>query len=457
MRYKRSQFLQSVQCTPEYTIVFHSFFGRGLVIKTDIAEALISAVTPGPLSQFKHISCELLQDFMERDFLIQAKVPERESVVGQFMNNSSKRIRRLTVTAANICNFECYHCIHSTAGDLDGRVTIPEKIPFEICRLAVDWIAGSLLEQGDTHMVINFSGGEPLLNWSVIKKTLLYLKKRYGSQLYMDISINTNASLITHEIARMLKKSGVHILTSLDGTKEGNNRTRKMKSGPSAFDHIMKALKLFTSESMPIKAIHISLNANNFDYIDDSFIDLLSHKGIISMTIDPDLTDRLPHSVSALVHKIMTLRIHARKKNIRVTGYWERPFARIIQKEKNLKTHFCYSMGGETVDLLPDGSIYGCSYTDMKLGHIEECVYGGSPDHFIHSVPYLDMVQSRRVGHIIGCKGCEIEGVCGGGCYVTTAHAVQKNDSAIVAYRCDFYREITKRLLIDAVEQVLLS
>lgn len=456
MKYKRSQFLQSIKCTPEYTTFFHSFFGRGLVVRTGIAESLLSAVAPVPLSRFKNIPNKLLQEFIDRDFLVHAGLKERDYVVGQFIGHSSKRINRLSVTAANICNFECFNCIHFKARSLDNRSFLPKRMHFDTFRLAADWVAESMLKQGHTRISINFGGGEPLLNWPVIKKILQYLRKKYGSALNMELSINTNASLINHEIARLLKKRNVHIVTSLDGTKEGNDRTRKMKSG-SSFDHIMKSFKLLSSLEMPVMAVHILLNSRNFDDIDKSFIDLLSSMGIISMSIDPDLTDLLPQSVSALVDKIMRLRRYAKKNNISVIGYWERPFGKIIRKDKNLETHFCHAMGGETLDLLPDGSIYGCSYTDMKLGNIEEFVNNGSMDALMNSQAYRDMVQSRRVGNIALCKGCDLEGVCGGGCYVTVAHAAKNEDDGILEYRCKFYREITRQLIIDSVEYILLS
>ncbi|MBW2623227.1 MAG: hypothetical protein JRD68_10005 [Deltaproteobacteria bacterium] len=51
------------------------------------------------------------------------------------------------------------------------------------------------------------------------------------------------------------------------------------------------------------------------------------------------------------------------------------------------------------------------------------------------------------------CRGCELEGVCGGGCFATALHAQKKNDPTIIDYRCDLYREITRQLLLSAMEQ----
>ena len=85
--------------------------------------------------------------------------------------------------------------------------------------------------------------------------------------------INTNASLITHEIAFVLKDYGVEIASSLDGLKEGNDKVRLTKTGKGTFDSIVKGLNHLAEQDYPIEGVAVTLNELNFFQLDESIID----------------------------------------------------------------------------------------------------------------------------------------------------------------------------------------
>jgi radical SAM protein with 4Fe4S-binding SPASM domain len=324
---------------------------------------------------------------------------------------------------------------------------------FETARTAIDWIAKGVMENGEPSMVINFSGGEPLMNWDTIERTLEYTRLNIQPRLDVTFSLNTNASMITSDIAAVLKKHDVKMIVSLDGTQRANDRIRQTISGRPTFNLIQRGFGSLEASGNSVRAFHINLTSENYDCLDDTLIDFLSQNRILSVTLELDLTDRLNQPASRLVKKIMEIRDSAKEKGISVTGYWERPFARIIDSSPEQPAHFCRSMGGKTIDVLPDGSLYGCSYTNLKLGELDQLKQDDSPSKLIHSPPFAAMLDSRRIGQIEECEGCELEGVCGGGCYATVLHAQKKNDQTITDYRCEVYRQITRLLLLGAMEQ----
>jgi len=438
-------------------VIFHSFFGLGMYLENHSANALNSFSTSRALSEERYIPPELLQEFVRRGFLVQAGKPEREEIVSQYGVLSPEAISGLCLNMATGCNFRCHHCIHFAGSDLNGRPLKPGRMSFETARSAMDWVASGLLENGQTRMDLNFGGGEPLLNWRAMEKTLKYAHQHLQPRLDVHFSINTNASLMTSQMARALKKYNVRVIASLDGAKTGNDLVRRTKSGRPTFDLVQTGFARLAAAGTPVRAVHVILSSENFDSLGDTFIQYLAQRKMLSITLEPDLTDRLKQPVSSLVNKIMNLKKAAREKGISITGYWERPFARIIRPEADLTPHFCRAMGGKTIDVMPDGSLYSCSYTDLKLGNLWQFAGKGPPSLLTNTPRFRAMLDSQRIGQIDQCRGCELEGVCGGGCYATTAHALKKKDDRIIAYRCDFYRQVTRQLLLDAMDQKMAA
>jgi len=452
-KYKKSDFLRSVDCAAGFKVLFHAFFGRGMYLENRWAETLDSFSSPRTLSDGAFIPWELLREFIGRGFVVRADESEREIIENHYLAYTPTAPSGLCLNMAAICNFRCFHCIHYAGSNLDARSLRPARMPFETARLAIDWVADGLRETGQLQMVINFGGGEPLINWPVIAKVLEHSRRHVQPFLNVRFSLNTNASLMTPQIIRTLKEQDVIIIASLDGLRTGNDIVRRTRSGRGTFDLVQHGFNRLDEGGLPVKALHVNLNSKNFDYLDHTFVDFLDRKKIRSITLEPDLTDRLAQPVSALVEKVMSLKKAAREKRITVTGYWERPFARIIQPETDPTAYFCRSISGKTVDVMPDGSLYCCSYTNLKLGDLKSFAQKGSASQLLHNSRFKAVLDSRRIGRIERCRGCELEGVCGGGCYATAAYALKRKDDGIVDYRCDFYRDITKKLLADAMEQ----
>ena len=455
MRYRKSAFLQTIGSFAGFKGIYHSYYGSAMVLNNEYGSLLDRFSTPRSLAGFEGRHSEFLHELIHRDFLVAPEISERERIMGEFDNPAPTTFSGLSLDVAAGCNFDCYHCIHSAGNTLDARSRRPARMSFESARLAIDWVAKDLIENGETEIAINLNGGEPLLNWPMVAAVLEYVWRRYRSRLGVRFSLNTNSSLMTREVVGTLRRYNVDIGTSLDGAKAANDSVRQTRRGGPTLERILAGFRKLAEGGVPVSAVHVTISSKNFDQLDESFIEFLLQSGIKNVTIDPDLTDRLRQPVSSLVERIMELRKLARRKGMSITGYWERPFANIFRGRKNLQSHFCGSTAGRSIDILPDGSIYSCSFTNRKHGYLKELAAKGSTKDFINSPSFQAMIESRRVGRIQECRGCEIEGVCGGGCYVTNAHAQQKGDNAITTYRCDFYRQITRRLSMEMIEQYI--
>ena len=119
---------------------------------------------------------------------------------------------------------------------------------WEIAKKAVDFFA---LRCIDTPNVgISFYGGEPLLEYDLIKKVILYCETRLkGKEL--SYNMTTNGTLLTEDMANFFVSKKVHLLISLDGPPDIHNRQRRFASdGTGTFDKIIKNVKQL-SNSVP--------------------------------------------------------------------------------------------------------------------------------------------------------------------------------------------------------------
>src|SRR5450759_2048100 len=95
---------------------------------------------------------------------------------------------------------------------------------------------------------IEFQGGEPLLNYEIIKEVVIYAEKiNKKKQKHLSFVICTNLTLINEEILEFFKKHNVIISTSLDGPKMVHDSCRIMRSGGSSYDTVIDKLKLARS------------------------------------------------------------------------------------------------------------------------------------------------------------------------------------------------------------------
>jgi uncharacterized protein len=449
---RTSSYLHSCRHSSGRYVVYHRFLGQARILEPEIYAHLVNfekidshAVKPDDY---------LTQEWEHIGYLVPSDIDEKERVLANYRSSSQPVLKNINFQISNACNFRCHNCIHFEGVQLPGRQVKPTHMDQDLATRAIDWLAQDLINKKSPDMGINFAGGEAMLNWRVIRHILEYTTTRYAKQLKLRFSINTNASLVTPDIARILKAYDVHILTSLDGLKAANDLNRQTVNGRSTFEQTLKGFDTLAEGGLSVKALHVTLTPLNQPYLNEQFVSFLKHRGIISITLEPDLTDHLHCSPEELVNTVMEFKKLARTFGITVTGYWERPFGNCIESLPNTKTHFCRAMAGESIDFHTDGAMHSCSYTDRHMGYLDDFITKG-PDALVGSDLFSAMVHTRQVGSIEACEGCCLEGVCGGGCYATQVFSNQHGDMSRFDYRCEFYRQITDALLMDAVDQIL--
>lgn len=130
------------------------------------------------------------------------------------------------IVATLRCNHNCIYCQASSCGLNEKN----KDLDMKTARQIVDTIFSSPNQE----IAIEFQGGEPLLNWPVVKFIIGYAnKKNKREKRKLRIALVSNFSLMDEKIADYLFKNKVSFCTSLDGPEELHNKNRIWTGGNS--------------------------------------------------------------------------------------------------------------------------------------------------------------------------------------------------------------------------------
>ena len=237
MLYQKSDFLQVVSREDD-ALIWHSLFGNPLIVSLSTVAFLDMFQGPLSIEEFREVYevddeqeaiIELLianhalvpSDFDERALLAQHMRQRATEIPGGQM------IDYLGLIMSEACNFRCTYCIHFNNLETSDRIENPKKfMAFDRAKDAIEGYLAVLRRHGRRKASINFGGGEPLLVWPTIRQVLEYCTIHHREEFSFNFSINTNASLITSEIAKALKEYHVSVAVSLDGLGVYNDRVR---------------------------------------------------------------------------------------------------------------------------------------------------------------------------------------------------------------------------------------
>ena len=90
-------------------------------------------------------------------------------------------------------------------------------------------------------MYYHFMGGEPLLEFELIKKCVSYILQRKGDKKIL-FTMTTNGTLMTEDVIEFLVKYEFNLMISLDGDKKSHDINRRFKTGKGSFDIILENL-----------------------------------------------------------------------------------------------------------------------------------------------------------------------------------------------------------------------
>ena len=321
-------------------------------------------------------------------------------------------VKALCLHIAHDCNLACRYCF-AEEGEYHGRRAL---MSYEVGKKALDFlIAGS----GSRHnLEVDFFGGEPLMNWQVVKDLVAYGREQEKiHNKHFRFTVTTNGVLLNDEIQEFINKEMDNVVLSLDGRRDVNDRMRPFRNGKGSYDLIVpKFQKLADSRNQEKYYIRGTFTRNNLDFSNDilHFADL----GFRQMSIEPVVgEDTDPYAI--------------REEDLpQIFGEYDKLAKIMVEREKEGKGfnffHFMIDLDGgpcvakrlsgcgsgtEYLAVTPWGDLYPCHQFVGK----EEFLMGNVDDGIVNP-QIADEFRGCSVYSKDKCKECFAKFYCSGGC-----------------------------------------
>ncbi|MBW2122401.1 MAG: radical SAM protein, partial [Deltaproteobacteria bacterium] len=236
-----------------------------------------------------------------------------------------RRIYSLRLQCSNLCNQRCTYCHVFKDGRVSGKRS-PGLMDLGVATAALDAFARLTRIQGNAHVRIGFYGGEPLLNWKTIRQAL-----RHGEQIFTDREnlhwiLNTNGTLLTPEIVRLLKEWNVDVHISLDGPDGLSNRYRRFKSGRPVHHRVRESLEIIRAFGCRLQLDSCLTEANLSSL--KGLIDLAWQTGAdriyLALIDSPEINAIDQMDRTEVARTLVEAGEYGRKRGVSVGGPWKR-------------------------------------------------------------------------------------------------------------------------------------
>ncbi|GEM_PF-1482199 len=175
-----------------------------------------------------------IRDMLESGYLYPDAADEFEKPE---MAPVTPRLVSTTLNVASTCNLKCIYCWNK--GGEYGRAQKEKRMDADTARRAVDLMVEHSLEGDD--LLVDFYGGEPLLNYGMLESTMRYCKEiEPDVKRQFNYKVTTNGTLLTKGMVDFFNEMGVSLGLSIDGTKKIHNRNRPFPDGSGSWDEIQR-------------------------------------------------------------------------------------------------------------------------------------------------------------------------------------------------------------------------
>lgn len=437
-KYKISKYLKLI---PDQrgvkTLIYHSLFGNASLISPRLAKTLNDhqggIFKPNSFS----IPQKITDDLHNQRLLLDDPPENRNEITDNETNHRNRpKIGHLRLCISENCNMCCTYCYVRCKKQT-------ANMSYEIAEKAIRGYY-LILKKHNHQGSITFFGGEPFLNWNVLKRTITLISQLDPKRsLIRNVQLTSNGTLINSSKVDFLRTNRVGISISIDGAKEVNDKIRIMKNRKSSYDKIIKGIELLTKDSYKPTSLVCTIGDHNVDHLEE-LIKLASEKKL-SLTINDAFAEPRKKlynfSEDHLVNKIFEAIKIANKSQVRLDGTWNWPYSRLFSKRSYLR--HCIANGGEfCIDC--DGKIKPCPGFDLSYGTIDNI------EEALRSDTYKTFCK-RTVPNIPECRGCEIEGLCGGGCMLN-ASKVHNGNIFRKSESCYLFRSLFRRSVANYLD-----
>jgi len=371
----------------------------------------------------------------------------------EYQPNSNPVVKALCLHVAHDCNLRCGYCFAGT-GAFGGQRLLMNR---EVGEKAIDFLLDS--SQNRKHVEIDFFGGEPLLNFNVVKELVAYGNERAQKlDKIIKFTITTNGVLLSDEVQDFLNNNNMSVVLSLDGRQEVNDKMRPFPNGLGSYSRIKdKILDFIKGRKQEDYYVRGTFTRHNLDFSAD--VRHLAEQGFKEISVEPVVAD----FARDYAFKEGDLPFLKEQYEILTRYYWQsyvngKGF-NFFHFNIDLKHGPCLpkrlsgcGAGHEYLAVSPEGDLYPChqfvGQEEYRIGN----VFSG--------IAKKTLALEFQKSHVLNkeeCRGCWARYYCSGGCH---ANNLAYGGSLLKPYtfgcelqkkrlECALYLQVKKHLLAE--------
>ena len=345
-------------------------------------------------------------------------------------------VKALCLHIAHDCNLACQYCF-AEEGEYHGRRAL---MSFEVGKKALDFLIAN--SGNRRNLEVDFFGGEPLMNWQVVKDLVAYGREQ--EKLHdkkFRFTLTTNGVLLNDEVMEFCNREMGNVVLSIDGRKEVHDKMRPFRKGAGSYDLIVPKFQQFAESRHQDKYyVRGTFTHYNLDFSEDVLH--LADLGFKQISVEPVVAEpKEPYAI--------------REEDLpKLFEEYDKLAVDLIRRQKEGKpvTFFHYKLdlnggpcvykrlsgcgsGTEYLAVTPTGDLYPChqfvGHDEFKLGDV------------FHGVERNDIVEEFKLCNVYAkdkCKDCFARFYCSGGC---AANSYQFHGNILDAYDvgCELQRK----------------
>ncbi len=364
------------------------------------------------------------------------------------LKNRNQAVKALCLHVAHTCNLSCEYCF-AAQGKYHGDRAL---MSFEVGRQALDFLIANSGNQ--KNLEVDFFGGEPLMNWDVVKQLVAYGRSReQETGKHFRFTLTTNGVLVDDDVIEFANREMNNVVMSLDGRPEIHDLLRKTPNGKGSYDLIVPKFQKF-AKARGDREYYIrgTYTHNNVEFTKDIFhmADLgfkeLSMEPVVCSPDDPYALTKEDLPILQRQYEILAEEMLKREKEGRGFTFYHY----MIDLEGGpciyKRISGCGS-GTEYLAVTPWGDLYPCHQFVGDEKYLMGNVWDG-----VKNTEMRDCFKNCNAYARPDCKDCWAKLYCSGGCAANAYHATG-DISGIYEYGCELFRKRMECAIMIKVAQ----
>ena len=358
---------------------------------------------------------EIAEAYEEVAYLIEDESLFTDDLYADYIADYTNRetvVKALCLHIVHDCNLACKYCF-AGEGEYHGERAL---MSFEVGKKALDLLVKE--SKGRKNLEVDFFGGEPLMNFEVVKQLVEYGRSiEEANNKKFRFTLTTNGMLLDDEILEFANKEMGNLVLSIDGRKEIHDLMRPRRGGQGSYDTIVpKFIKAAESRGQMNYYVRGTYTHNNLDFSED--VKHLAELGFEQISVEPVVA---PESADYAIkeedvpklceqYDILAKYLLERRKSGKGVNFFHFMIDLSGGPCAYKRLSGCGS-GCEYLAVAPNGDLYPChqfvGMPDFLMGNV---------DTGVTNTTLRDKFKLCNVYSKEECKNCFAKLYCSGGC-----------------------------------------